>query len=103
MLPGLDSTKEELGSTEQTFLDRGLATVTLDGPGQGEAEYDLPLRGDWAPVAEAVWEAIGTQPDLDRAGSRCGASASAATTRRARGASATGSEPASRWGSLQLR
>ena len=33
MLPGLDSTKEELGSTEQTFLDRGMATVTLDGPG----------------------------------------------------------------------
>jgi dipeptidyl aminopeptidase/acylaminoacyl peptidase len=66
MLPGLDSAKEELGSTEQTFLDRGLATVTLDGPGQGEAEYDLPLRGDWSPVAEVVWEAIGTQRDLDR-------------------------------------
>ena len=66
MLPGLDSTKEELVSTSQTFLDRGLATVVLDGPGQGEAEYDLPLRGDWAPVAEVVWEAIGTQPDLDR-------------------------------------
>lgn len=66
MLPGLDSTKEELGSTEQTFLDRGLATLTLDGPGQGEAEYDLPLRGDWSPVAEVVWEAIGTQADLDR-------------------------------------
>lgn len=65
MLPGLDSTKEELGSTGQTFLDRGLATVILDGPGQGEAEYDLPLRGDWAPVAEAVWEALGAQPDLD--------------------------------------
>ncbi len=66
MLPGLDSTKEELGSTEQTFLVRGMATVTLDGPGQGEAEYDLPIRGDWSPVAETVWDAIGTQPDLDR-------------------------------------
>ena len=66
MLPGLDSTKEELGSTEQTFLDRGLATVTLDGPGQGESEYDVPLRGDWSSVAEVVWDAIGTQSDLDR-------------------------------------
>lgn len=66
MLPGLDSTKEELGSTEQTFLDRGMATLTLDGPGQGEAEYDLPLRGDWGPVAEVVWDVIGSQPDLDR-------------------------------------
>lgn len=66
MIPGLDSTKEELGSTEQTFLDRGLATLTIDGPGQGEAEYDLPVRGDWAPVAEAVWEALDKEPDLDR-------------------------------------
>ncbi|WP_432478165.1 alpha/beta hydrolase family protein [Nocardioides sp. GXQ0305] len=66
LLPGLDSTKEELGSTEQTFLERGLATFSLDGPGQGEAEYDLPIRGDWAPVAEAIWEVLGTMPELDR-------------------------------------
>jgi alpha-beta hydrolase superfamily lysophospholipase len=65
MVPGLDSTKEELGATEQTFLDRGLATVTIDGPGQGEAEYDLPVRGDWAPVAEAVWQTIADEADLD--------------------------------------
>lgn len=66
LLSGLDSAKEELRSTEQTFLDRGLATWCLDGPGQGEAEYDLPIRGDWAPVAEALWETLGTVPELDR-------------------------------------
>jgi 2,6-dihydroxypseudooxynicotine hydrolase len=66
MIPGLDSTKEELRSTEQTFLDRGLATFSIDGPGQGEAEYDLPIRGDWAPVADLIWETLGEQPDLDR-------------------------------------
>lgn len=66
LLSGLDSAKEELRSTEQTFLDRGLATWCLDGPGQGEAEYDLPIRGDWAPVAEALWEALGALPELDR-------------------------------------
>jgi dipeptidyl aminopeptidase/acylaminoacyl peptidase len=66
LVPGLDSTKEELGSTEQTFLDRGLATFTLDGPGQGEAEHDLRIRGDWAPVAEAVWDALGDLPEVDR-------------------------------------
>jgi pimeloyl-ACP methyl ester carboxylesterase len=66
LLPGLDSTKEELGSTEQTFLDRGLATLSLDGPGQGEAEYDLAIRGDWSAVAEAVWGALGTMAGLDR-------------------------------------
>jgi pimeloyl-ACP methyl ester carboxylesterase len=66
MIPGLDSTKEEVRSTEQTFLARGLATFSVDGPGQGEAEYDVKIRGDWAPVAEVLWAAIGRHPDLDR-------------------------------------
>jgi dipeptidyl aminopeptidase/acylaminoacyl peptidase len=66
LIPGLDSTKEELRSTEATFLDRRLATLTIDGPGQGEAEYDLMIRGDWAPVAETLWQAIGGLPELDR-------------------------------------
>jgi dienelactone hydrolase len=66
MIPGLDSTKEEIRSTEQTFLDRGLATFSVDGPGQGEAEYDVKIRGDWGPVAEVLYDAIGAQPDLDR-------------------------------------
>jgi dipeptidyl aminopeptidase/acylaminoacyl peptidase len=65
LIPGLDSTKEELGSTERTFLDRGLATLSLDGPGQGEAEYDLPVRGDWDPVAEAIWDAVCALPAVD--------------------------------------
>jgi dipeptidyl aminopeptidase/acylaminoacyl peptidase len=66
LIPGLDSTKEELRSTEETFLDRGMATLAIDGPGQGEAEYDLPIRGDWAPVAEALWELVGSLPELDQ-------------------------------------
>jgi alpha-beta hydrolase superfamily lysophospholipase len=65
LLPGLDSTKEELRSTEETFLDRGLATFSVDGPGQGEAEYDLPIRGDWAAPAEAIVAALEEQPDVD--------------------------------------
>lgn len=66
MLSGLDSAKEELRATEETFLRRGMATLAVDGPGQGEAEYDLPIRGDWAPVAEALWEALGALPEVDR-------------------------------------
>ena len=45
LIPGLDSAKEEFGPTEALFLQRGLATLSVDGPGQGEAEYDLPIRG----------------------------------------------------------
>jgi hypothetical protein len=43
VIPGLDSVKEEFGGFEEVFLARGLATLTVDGPGQGEAE-DLPIE-----------------------------------------------------------
>ncbi len=65
MAPGLDSTKEELRSTEQLFLERGMATLALDGPGQGESEYDLPIRGDWEKVGAVVVDWIETRADLD--------------------------------------
>jgi 2,6-dihydroxypseudooxynicotine hydrolase len=65
MLSGLDSAKEELRSTEETFLARGMATLCLDGPGQGEAEYDFPIRADWSTVAELIWEVVGAEPALD--------------------------------------
>jgi dipeptidyl aminopeptidase/acylaminoacyl peptidase len=65
LLSGLDSAKEELRATEETFLARGLATVSVDGPGQGEAEYDLPIRGDWAAVGQAVADAVAALPEVD--------------------------------------
>ncbi len=64
-IPGLDSTKEEFRSTEKTFLDRGLATFSVDGPGQGEAEYDLPIRGDWSAPGHAFLDALAAQPEVD--------------------------------------
>lgn len=55
MVMGLDSAKEEMHSNEQVLLDRGLATLSFDGPGQGEAEYDLPIRPDYErPVAAVI-------------------------------------------------
>lgn len=65
MIPGLDSTKEEFRSTEKTFLDRGVATFGVDGPGQGEAEYDLPIRGDWTAPGLALLDALAAQPEVD--------------------------------------
>jgi dienelactone hydrolase len=65
MLPGLDSTKEELRSTEDLFLERGIATLSVDGPGQGEAEYDLAIRGDWEVPGGAIIDYVITQPSLD--------------------------------------
>jgi 2,6-dihydroxypseudooxynicotine hydrolase len=65
MLSGLDSTKEELRSTEELFLARGLATFAVDGPGQGEVEYDLPIRGDWEVVGRAIVDALAAMPEVD--------------------------------------
>lgn len=65
MLSGLDSTKEELRSTEQLFLDRGMATLAIDGPGQGESEYALPIEPAWEEVGEAIVDAILERDDLD--------------------------------------
>jgi dienelactone hydrolase len=65
MIPGLDSTKEEFRSTERLFLDRGLATFSVDGPGQGEAEYDLPIRADWERPGSAILDVLSDQPGVD--------------------------------------
>ena len=54
MTMGLDSTKEELLTFETTFLERGMAILAFDGPGQGEAEYDFPIRYDYENVVGPV-------------------------------------------------
>ena len=65
MLPGLASAKEELRSTEDLFLERGIATFSVDGPGQGEAEYDLAIRGDWEVPGAVIVDTLAAQPALD--------------------------------------
>jgi dienelactone hydrolase len=65
LVAGLDSAKEEFRITEQLFLDRGLATFAVDGPGQGEAEYDLPVRPDWEVPGAAIIDALERCPEVD--------------------------------------
>jgi 2,6-dihydroxypseudooxynicotine hydrolase len=65
MAPGLDSTKEEIHAYEEPFLARGIAVLALDGPGQGEAEYEIPIAPDYERAAAAVLDWIGKRPDLD--------------------------------------
>ena len=65
MCVGLDSTKEELNVYENIFLDRGMATLAFDGPGQGEAEYDMPIRGDYEAPVQAVIDYVKSRDDLD--------------------------------------
>jgi acetyl esterase/lipase len=65
MIPGLDSAKEELRSTEELFLERGIATFSMDGPGQGEAEYDLAIRADWEVPGGAIIDYLQNEPGID--------------------------------------
>src|SRR5258708_39845 len=65
MIPGLDSAKEEFRPTEDLFLSRGIATLSVDGPGQGEAEYDLAIRPDWEVPGAAIIDALGALPGVD--------------------------------------
>jgi 2,6-dihydroxypseudooxynicotine hydrolase len=65
MAPGLDSTKEELHAYEEPFLARGIAILAIDGPGQGEAEYEIPICGDYERTAHAVCDWIEKRPELD--------------------------------------
>lgn len=65
MAPGLDSTKEELHAYAEPFLARGIATLAFDGPGQGEAEYEVPICGDYEHAATEVVDWVSRRADLD--------------------------------------
>jgi 2,6-dihydroxypseudooxynicotine hydrolase len=67
MCCGLDSAKEETEAYEAPFLARGIAILVFDGPGQGEAEYDWPIRGNYETAVTAVCNYIETRADLDTA------------------------------------
>jgi 2,6-dihydroxypseudooxynicotine hydrolase len=54
MIPGLDSVKEELQATADYLLRRGLAVLAVDGPGQGESEYELPIEPAYERVVTTV-------------------------------------------------
>jgi dienelactone hydrolase len=69
LIPGLDSTKEEFMRLEDVFLERGMATASLDGPGQGESGYELPIRPDYEVAVAALLDSLdGRRVDLDRIG-----------------------------------
>jgi 2,6-dihydroxypseudooxynicotine hydrolase len=67
LIPGLDSTKEEFYIWESVFLDRGMATLSLDGPGQGETGFVLDIRPDYDCAVGAILDAVDGRADLDLA------------------------------------
>jgi 2,6-dihydroxypseudooxynicotine hydrolase len=65
MCMGLDSAKEEMDDYENRFLQRGLATLAFDGPGQGEAEYDFAICPEYEKPVKAVIDYLETRKDID--------------------------------------
>jgi dienelactone hydrolase len=65
LIPGLDSTKEEFFHWEDVFLARGMATLSLDGPGQGETGFALDIRPDYEVAVGAMLDALAGRDDVD--------------------------------------
>ncbi len=65
MLPGLDSTKEEIQTTAEYFLRRGMATLAVDGPGQGETAELLFIEPAYEHASQAMMDWITGRDDLD--------------------------------------
>jgi dipeptidyl aminopeptidase/acylaminoacyl peptidase len=66
LIPGLDSTKEEFWHWESVFLERGMATLSLDGPGQGETGLATDIRPDYEVAVTAILDALAHRPELDQ-------------------------------------
>jgi dipeptidyl aminopeptidase/acylaminoacyl peptidase len=56
IVPGLDSSKEEMFFIEQEFLQRDMATLTIEGPGQSENSVHFAIRPNWETVIAPVFE-----------------------------------------------
>jgi 2,6-dihydroxypseudooxynicotine hydrolase len=65
LVPGLDSTKEEFFYLELAFLERGMATLSIDGAGQGEVGLVLPIRHDYEACVSPMLDALAGRDDLD--------------------------------------
>lgn len=65
VIGGLDSVKEELQQVADYFLDRDLATFSLDGPGQGETGLSLKIEpASEKPIRSAI-DFIEDLPGID--------------------------------------
>ena len=65
MIPGLEATKEEVVRYEDALLARGMASLSIDGPGQGEGEYDFPIGGNYEIVAGTIIDWLESRNDVD--------------------------------------
>jgi dienelactone hydrolase len=65
VLPGLDSTKETRHSGRHGLMKRGMAVLSLEGPGQGEVSLRMPIRPDYEATAAAAIDYLIARGDID--------------------------------------
>ena len=71
IVPGLDSSKEETFTIEDEFLRRGMATLSIDGPGQSENSVHFAIRPNWETVITPLLdhlESLGLDGEFGRVG-----------------------------------
>lgn len=67
LLGGLESTKEESYLFENLLLERGMATLTFDGPGQGEMLRHMPLSDGFERYTSAAVDHLIDRQEMDSA------------------------------------
>jgi 2,6-dihydroxypseudooxynicotine hydrolase len=65
LLPGADSTKEELYNLGDHIVARGLAFAAFDGPGQGMVSFEGKIRPDYEVAVRAIIDSLAARDDLD--------------------------------------
>ena len=65
LVPGADSTKEEFQTLETVFHCRGLATCSVDGPGQGLTRAAAKLRPDFEIPIGHVLDSLQQRKDIN--------------------------------------
>jgi pimeloyl-ACP methyl ester carboxylesterase len=71
LIPGGDSTKEELFNLSEHLTSRGVAILAVDGPGHGLVSFDLKLRPDFEVAGSTILDFVENEVagvDLSRLG-----------------------------------
>jgi 2,6-dihydroxypseudooxynicotine hydrolase len=67
LLGGLDTTKEDALALTDVLVERGLATLAFDGPGQGAMYEEMGLIPDFEKAVFATIDYLETRPEIDAA------------------------------------
>jgi len=65
LVPGADSTKEELFNLGEHILGQGISVCAFDGPGHGAVAFERKLRPDFEVPIAAVIDHLAERDDID--------------------------------------